>query len=103
MERRAHRRIPANLKVGFNCNNVHYHGTVVNISDNSMLVITGGMCFPFDAKFKMIFPLQLERLNISVQVSRLLRRGDIYVGIAVEIINPPTQYISFLNTLKSAL
>ena len=103
MERRAHRRISANIKVEFNCNNICYRGTVLNLSKNSMLVITGGMCFPFDSKFEMIFPLKIEILNIPVKVSRLSRRGDIYDGIAVEIINPPTQYIAFLNTLKSVL
>ena len=100
MQRRAAERMPSYIKVKFFCCGVDYDGFITNISENGMFISSGEVSFPFDSEFKIAFPLEGDVLNIPVKVSRLLRTGDIYDGMGVEIIKPPKQYLVFLDNLK---
>jgi hypothetical protein len=92
--------MPSYIKVKFFCCGVDYDGFITNISGNGMFISSGEVSFPFDSEFKIAFPLEDEVLNIPVKVSRLLKTGDIYDGMGVEILKPSKQYLVFLDKLK---
>ena len=103
MERRTYKRINESIKVGFRCCNMDYWGTIINLSEKSMLISTRNISFPFESQFEIFVPLHKEVLNIPIKVSRLLKTGDIYNGIGVELINPTQEYLEFVDSLRPAL
>lgn len=100
MSGRVFERISAWIEIRFYCCGNDYRGTVTNISENGMFIVTGGVSFPFDSKFEIAFPIESDVFNIPVKVSRLSKSKDIYDGMAVEIIKPPEKYLTFLNNLR---
>lgn len=102
MSGRAFERKPSSIEIRFYCCGNDYGGTVTNISEYGMFIVTGGVSFPFDSKFEIAFPIEGEVFNIPVKVSRLSKSRDIYDGMAVEIIKPPEKYLTFLDNLKSS-
>ncbi len=96
-------RIPSKTKVLFSCCNMEYSGTVTDISKNGMFIKIKEMYFPFDSQFEILIPLKKEVLKIPVKVSRIIKSTVLYDGIGVELINPPQNYVEFVDNLRSAL
>ncbi len=103
MRKRSFERIPASINVEFCCDDRGYSGTVKNLSENGMFISTRDMCFPFDTKFEVLIPVEESVLTIPVKVSRITRTSNCYDGIAVELLNPPEDYLKFIEFLKTAL
>lgn len=99
MKKRAFERIPVNLEVEYSYGEEITHGTITNLSKNGMLVNTK-ICFPLHSKFEILFPIDQEVLNIPVKVSRVVRRGDFYDGMGVELLTPPKKYLEFVSRLE---
>lgn len=72
-------------------------GTVMNLSEKGMFISTRDMDFPFHSRFNVAFPLEDRMLTIPVAMRRLLRSGDTYNGMGVEIVVPPQEYLAFVN------
>ncbi len=103
MSRRSFERIPTSINVEFFCEDRGCSGTVKNLSENGMFISTRDMCFPFDTKFEVHIPVEESVLSIPVKVSRITKTSDSYDGIAVELLNPPRDYLRFIEFLRTSL
>lgn len=103
MQRRASKRIPAKVAVRFYCDNNEYIGNVTDLSRDGMFISTDNMCFPFSSEFKVAFPIETEVLNIHVLVRRITKTKDCYDGIGVKILNPPKNYLEYIESICSNL
>ncbi len=102
MEKRAFERIPANIKVRFNCNSTEFSGTIMNLAEKGMFINTEESWFPFDIQFEIPVALEEEILNVPVNLNRIILSPDSN-GIGVELISPPEKYLEFVSNLKVAL
>ena len=100
MEKRSFERIPTSIKVAFNCCNTEFYGIVRNCSESGMFISTKKMFFPFDSKIEVIIPFKEETLKVPASVSRSVKEGGDYSGIAVKLSAPTVQYIEFIDSLK---
>jgi c-di-GMP-binding flagellar brake protein YcgR len=66
MQRRAFKRVPANIKVKFFCCESQYDGTLMNVSEGGMYISTDEMRFPFDSEIDIIIPINSDILKIPV-------------------------------------
>ncbi|MBI5739656.1 MAG: PilZ domain-containing protein [Nitrospirae bacterium] len=95
MEKRSYDRIPASLKIKLCLDNDINTGTLVNLSRSGMLINTK-VCFPLKSQFDILLPSGDDILKIPVKVSRLLKKGNAYDGIGVELLDPSSRYFEFL-------
>ena len=98
MGRRFSHRI--NVKIDFYCLDLECFGTIVNLSDNGMLISSDSIDFPLKSQFIINIPLQKEEVEVDVNVIRLLKSNNYYDFMGVEIKNPSGNYISFVEDLK---
>ena len=103
MQRRAAERIPANITVRFYCNDVDCSGTVTNISERGMFIYTSDMLFPFSSEFTIALPTDTGLCSLDAKVCRITKTADSYDGIAVELRDPPRNYLEFVNKLSDKL
>ena len=99
MQRRTFERIPVDFKVRYFCGDNACKGTVTDLSENGMFIDTT-IDFPFDSNFKLVLPLDDEVINISAIIKRVVKSRGIYKGIGVELVNPPENYLQFVNELR---
>lgn len=101
MEKRAVRRFPASINVNFYCCNSVYSGTVKNVSENGMFISTREMRFPSDSRFDIVFEVNEKKFHVPVKLVRLITSPDYHDGFAVEVSNPPDEYIELLDSFRS--
>ena len=101
MQRRAHERIPVDLKVRYFLGDTACNGTVKNLSEKGMYINTV-IDFPFDSNFELILPLNDEVMKISVVIRRVVKSKEGYEGMGVELLEPPDNYLRFVNELRVA-
>jgi hypothetical protein len=99
MEKRASRRIHANLALRYPCHNKFCSGTVTNLSENGMFVDTE-MDFPVKSKFDILISSSEDVLKVPVKISRVVKTGNIYNGRGVELLDLPKKYLEFLIKLN---
>ncbi len=99
MQKRSFDRIFTNLDVRYFCGSIIHNGTVTNLSEKGMFIRTR-MDFPFDSIFDLLIPLDEEVLHVPVKVRRIVKTDNFYDGIGVELLNPPQNYLKFVNNLK---
>lgn len=96
-------RIPVLIKVTLNSKTTTCPGTIVNLSETGMFIRTDKMPLLADPEVEITIPLENENIRV---LGRLIRRENIldyYQGIGVEVVNPPTKYLNFLDGLLSVL
>ncbi len=59
--------------------------------------------FPLKTQLEILIPVKEEILKVFAEVRNFTKSGHVYNGIGVELINPPQNYIEFINSLKTAL
>ena len=91
MQKRAFERISSELESKFFCGNIMYTGTVTDLSENGMFISTS-MCFPFNAVFDVLIPLDGGVLKIPVRVSRMVKKDGSYEGMGVEVLGKVSDY-----------
>jgi hypothetical protein len=101
MNQRAFERIAANQFVKYYRGNILCPARITNVSRNGML-INSQLLFPRYSKFEIHLPLEEKDLKIHVKVARLIKRGDTYNGMGVELSKPSEEYLNFVDTLSSA-
>ena len=101
MQRRASERIPSNFTVRFSCCNCDYEGTVMNLSEDGMFIMTNRMNFPFDSDIEILVDTGGEILKVPVTVMRINKSGDYYDCLGVKIPAPSENYRGFVQSLKS--
>jgi hypothetical protein len=98
MEKRAFERIPLNLHINHICDDLLHTGTITNCSEKGMYISTK-VIFPCDPQFEILIPLKKDVLKVFVKITRLEKTGDVYDGMGVELLNPPQNYLDFVNSL----
>ncbi len=101
MEKRTSKRINKNVAVRFPCCESLNSGTVTNISEKGMFINTV-MCFPIQSRFEISVFFKNEILKIPVKIVRLVKIGNIYKGMGIELLNLPKKYLEFLIELNFA-
>ena len=110
MKKRAHERIPLDMKVRLLQSNSEYTGIVKNISKNGMYIETTDP-LPFSSKFDVHLPFK-SRLNvcincgnnifeIPVKVKRLVGDDDSFTGMGVMLQTPSRKYMDFISGLSA--
>jgi hypothetical protein len=67
-----------------------------------MLITVKNMCFPCNSQIDICIHLKEEVVKVPVKVRRLIKSTDSYEGIGVELMNPPSNYLEFVDRLKYA-
>jgi hypothetical protein len=102
LEKRSYERITTCLRVEFDCNNTICCSAVINLSEKGMLLRTAEILFPMDMNFEVFIHMKEEVLIVPIKVSRLVKAGNIYDRIGVELINPPQKYFNYVDKLRSS-
>ncbi len=105
-EKRAHRRIPANLQARVLYGNLIYTGKVTDISEKGMFINTK-MNFPVNAVFLMVVLINDAVIKVPIKVKRTVRiekdySGNDSSGIGVELVNSPQRYLDYVSNCKTA-
>lgn len=99
MDKRAYSRINTTFSVKFLFGNKVYLGTVTNFSEKGML-IHSALQFPLEwsSKFKVLIIFKERRIAVPVKIIRLLEFEHYYNSIAVEVHDPPKEYLDFIKS-----
>jgi Tfp pilus assembly protein PilZ len=103
MARRTTWRIPMRLDVRFNYYDKLYSGTVTNLSEAGMFISTHEKCFSKHSNCEITIPLKKEKLHVSARIIRLVNTTDKYKGVGVKLLNPPKNYLDFVDNLIYSL
>lgn len=98
-EKRAFKRIAANIDARFFSGNIFYSGTVLNISEKGMFINTK-RCLPADSMFVIIIREENTLLKVIAKVRRSTLAGDGCDGMGVELLSPSADYMKFIHRLK---
>ena len=101
MQRRAFERIPVDFKVHYFCGDTACNGTVTDLSEKGMFIDTI-LNFPFDSNFDLVLPLNDELLRMSAMIKRVVKDNGVYKGMGIELLDPPENYLQFVNELRLA-
>ena len=102
MEKRAHERMNAIVAARLSCDDLYYsfcYGTIMNISENGMRIETS-KCLPCGTKIELLIYDKAEVLHVPVRVRRIIKES-VYDAMGIEILNPPQDYLEFVDSLKS--
>ncbi len=102
MEKRAYKRILANVQISFFYDNAMFTGTIMNLSKNGIYIKTEMRLYYFKSKFKVHIPLENEVLEVPVKIIRLVKTDGFYDGMGVELLNSPKKYLELIDSLKYA-
>ncbi len=105
-EKRAYRRIPANLQARVLYGNLIYTGQVTDISENGMFINTK-MNFPVNVVFLLVVMVNDTVIKVPIKVKRIVRyKKDNSAtgssGIGVELVDTPQGYLDYVNDCKAA-
>jgi hypothetical protein len=102
IKERVSERLGTHIGVKYFCCNELYSGIITNLSEKDMYMKTKP-CFPCNATFVVLMPSEQGIINIPVQISRIHKEGNDYVGMGLKIVGQTEKYLNFVNTLKSVL
>lgn len=92
--------IPVNLYASFFHENKLFTGIVKTLSENNMFISTS-MDFPLSSRFELHIPFMPDILRVPVRVKRFIKSNDSYNGVDVEVLEPDTKYLEFVERMKS--
>ncbi len=101
MNRRAFKRTETHLPVKYFCESSIYTGTIKNISENGMCIFTSNF-LPCSNSLEIHMPLQEEVSQLYVKIRRIEKVNDSELYVGIEVINPPKNYIDFVESLNSS-
>lgn len=105
-EKRAYRRIPADLQARVLYGNLIYSGKVTDISENGMFINTK-MTFPVNVVFLLVILVNDSVIKVPIKVKRAVRSEKDHSvngsnGIGVELVNTPQGYLDYVSDCKAA-
>lgn len=103
MARRTTWRIPIRLSVILNSGTRVRPGTVTNISEKGMFISAEVTGFSEESQFDISIPLKGEVLRVPGKLVRLSKINGSNNGIGVELLDPPQDYIDFVEGLLYVL
>ena len=106
MEKRAYRRIPANLEARVLYGNLIYSGKVTDISEVGMFINTK-VNFPVNAVFLLMVLVNDCVIKIPIKVKRRVKSGEDLsgqnkCGMGVELVKTPQHYLDYVSSCKAA-
>ena len=96
-------RIPVLIDVKINYDKSVYIGTLMNISESGMFIRTNKMPSPMQSQIEISILLNGEEIRVSGKLVREENIRGYYNGIGVEVLNPPQNYIDFIDNLLTVL
>ncbi len=99
MEKRTHDRLPTNQEIILSSDDLLRFGILTNCSEKGMYIKTM-ISFPLDTIQEILIPLKEETLRVAVKVVRIAKKGNLYDGLGVKLLNTPDNYLKFLIKLK---
>lgn len=93
-------RIYTTLNVKYFCCNELRSGIITNLSEKDIYMKTKP-CFPCNATFDILIPIEEEVLSIPVKVCRIDKEENDYVGMELKLMEQTEKYLNFVNTIKS--
>jgi hypothetical protein len=100
---RAFDRIPVLIDVEINYNKNVCTGTLMNISESGMFIRTNKMPSPLQSQIEISILLNGKLIRVSGKLVREENIRGYYNGIGVEVLNPPQNYIDFIDNLLNVL
>ena len=101
MEKRVFDRISAKIDVKFLFGDQVYAGTVSNLSENGLLILVQfNSPVHLREDFEILLILSKKRIMIPVKIKRLADQYSDCCPIAVEVLNPPREYVEFVGRHK---
>jgi hypothetical protein len=94
-EKRAVKRMAANLETRLSYGNMFYTGIVLNLSEKGMFI-----SLPSNTTFLIIIRMEDKLLKIPAKVKRLTKTDSFYYGMGVELLTPPDEYLEFVENIK---
>jgi hypothetical protein len=101
MDKRTFKRIPANIKVKFFSGTTVHNGTITNLSEKGMFISTE-VSFPLKPQLEVLIPLKKELLKVPVEIRSFGMSDDMYSGIGVQLLKQSRNYLTFIDSLRSA-
>ena len=106
-ERRAYDRVPTSMEARFFCGNRYYAGKITDISEQGMFINTD-IRMPINSSFEIMMLIGDKVTKMPVTVKRSIEstyRSDNFStgGMGVELLKSPTEYLSYVSSLKSVV
>jgi len=99
MERRSHGRISTRIDARFFHGNLFYSGTVSNISQKGMFIITKRL-LPSGSIFVVLIHIDNQLLKGIARVKRSVRNNSTSDGMGVELLSVSAMYTDLVSGLK---
>jgi len=105
-ERRAYDRVPTRMEARFFCGNRYYAGKITDVSEQGMFINTD-IRLPINYSFEIMMLINDQVTRVPVTVRRTVEssyRSNNFSsgGMGVELMKSPTQYLTYVSSLKSA-
>ena len=101
IEKRAYERIPKCLGVKVLNGDSLHKGLVTNLSQNGMYFITGAY-LSSGQNIEVSIPFKEGNLKATVKVIRI-KKDNIFDGFGAELLNSHSDYLEFVNSLRTIL
>lgn len=98
-ERRSSERVPVGEEVKICEGNLFFSGTALNISDKGMFIGTKKH-FALNAISLIVLRIKDRLFKLPARIKRSTLKTGFYDGIGVELIDPPRDYLEFLDYWK---
>jgi hypothetical protein len=102
MKERNTERINTALNVKYFCCNELRSGIITNLSEKEIYMKTKP-CFPCNATFDILIPIEEEVLSIPVKIYRIDKEENHYVGMELKLMEQTEKYLEFIKNLNPAL
>jgi hypothetical protein len=103
MGARASFRIQIRLGIRYAENGSFYDGTVKDMSENGMFVISERTDYPDNTTITIKLPVKNESMQLSGKMVRMFRSGMNNSGFGVMLDDPPQEYIDYIEELLLTL
>jgi len=102
MDKRLYPRVNETVSIKFLLGEKVYLGTVTDFSEKGML-IHSALKFPLEwsSSFEVLLIVKDRRITVPVKILRLLEFEHYYNSIAVEVYEPPKEYLDFVESSRS--
>ncbi|UCH80550.1 MAG: PilZ domain-containing protein [Nitrospiraceae bacterium] len=101
MVQRSSYRIPIRLGITYAKNGKAYNGTIKNMSDSGLFVLAEQTDHPEDS-IVLELPVKKRTLKMSGRLIRINRSGN-NSGFGIRLIDPPQDYIDYIEELLLTL
>jgi len=103
MSERSAFRIPIRLGMKYTENGIFYDGTITDMSESGIFVLVDRTDYPENSIINIKLPVKNDSLHLSGKLVRKNRSGINKRGFGVRLIDPPPEYIDYIEELLLTL